>query len=213
MPVQCGTCAGRGQVVTSSGFFSVQRPCPTCSGAGQTVANPCKGCGGDGLMVGKRDVELTIPPGIFDGVTLRVPGEGDPAPHGGVPGDLNVRIRIEDHEVFLRSPEDPADLFLQVPVPITTALLGGQVEIPSLTGTLTLDVEAGTEPGDTIYNTAKTELMLQYSTAPAGSTFSYYFRENGRGGWERICHERKKLNVTMTSSKTVVVAVAWEEVV
>lgn len=149
-PVSCGTCGGRGQVVTSSGFFSVQRPCPSCGGDGQTVANPCKGCGGDGLMVGKRDVELTIPPGIFDGVTLRVPGEGEPAPRGGVPGDLNVRIRIEEHELFLRSPENPADLFLQVPVPLTTALLGGQVEIPSLTGTLTLDVEAGTEPGDTI---------------------------------------------------------------
>lgn len=149
-PVSCGTCGGRGQVITSSGFFSVQRPCPACGGDGQVVANPCKGCGGDGLMVGKRDVELTIPPGIFDGVTLRVPGEGEPAPRGGVPGDLNVRIRVEDHDVFLRSPEDPADLFLQAPVPITTALLGGQVEIPSLEGTVTLDVGAGTEPGDTI---------------------------------------------------------------
>ncbi|MDA1194259.1 MAG: molecular chaperone DnaJ [Planctomycetota bacterium] len=149
-PVACGTCGGHGQVVTASGFFSVQRPCPRCAGQGQVVSDPCKSCGGDGRTIGKREVELEIPQGIVDGVTLRVPGEGEPAPRGGIPGDLHVRIRVEAHPVFLRSPEDPADLYIQVPVPMSTALLGGQVEIPSLDGTVTLDVAAGTEPGDTI---------------------------------------------------------------
>ncbi len=149
-PVTCGTCGGHGQVLTSSGFFSVQRPCPKCGGAGESVANPCSRCGGDGLAVGTRDIELTIPEGIYDGVTMRVPGEGEPAPRGGVPGDLNVRIRVQEHAVFVRSPEDPADIYLQVPLPITTALMGGQLEIPSLEGSVTLDVDAGTEPGDTI---------------------------------------------------------------
>ena len=100
--------------------------------------------------MGRRDIELSIPAGVHDGIVLRAPGEGEPAPRGGVPGDLNVRVRVGEHDVFLRSPEDPADLFMQVPVPISAALLGGQIEIPSLEGTVTLDVAAGTAPGDTL---------------------------------------------------------------
>jgi len=128
-PVRCGACGGQGFVVSSEGFFSMRRGCPRCRGEGSTVENPCRSCQGEGLVMGRREIELTIPPGVFDGVTMRVPGEGEPAPRGGVPGDLNVRVRVEEHPVFLRSPDDPADLFIQVPVPISTALLGGEVEI------------------------------------------------------------------------------------
>jgi molecular chaperone DnaJ len=149
-PVRCDDCRGQGSVITNEGFFSVRRACPRCEGEGSLVQNPCRGCRGEGLVNGRREVEVDIPAGVYDGVTIRVPGEGEPAPRGGVPGDLNVRIRVEEHAVFQRSPNDPADLFLPVPVPITTALLGGSVEIPSLEGTMTLDVPAGTEPGDTL---------------------------------------------------------------
>ena len=149
-PMTCAACGGHGVVTTSQGFFSMRRHCPRCGGEGQTVPDPCRSCRGEGLVQGRRDIELTIPPGVFDGVVMRVGGEGEPAPRGGVPGDLNVRVRVEEHPLFVRSPEDPADLYLEVPVPISTALLGGQVEIPSLDGAYTLDVEAGTEPGDTI---------------------------------------------------------------
>ncbi|MDJ0521524.1 MAG: molecular chaperone DnaJ [Planctomycetota bacterium] len=149
-PVSCGACGGQGYIISSEGFFSMRRACPRCRGEGEVIQNACRGCGGEGLVMGRRDIELSIPAGVHDGIVLRAPGEGEPAPRGGVPGDLNVRVRVEDHDVFLRSPEDPADLFLQVPVPIATALLGGEVEIPSLEGSITLDVAAGTSPGDTL---------------------------------------------------------------
>jgi molecular chaperone DnaJ len=149
-PVACGACGGQGYIVSSEGFFSMRRSCPSCGGEGTVIDTPCRACRGEGLVMGRREIDLTIPAGVFDGVVLRVPGEGEPAPRGGVPGDLNVRVRVQEHPIFLRSPDDPADLFLQVPVPVSTALLGGEVEIPSLEGTLMLDVEAGTEPGQTI---------------------------------------------------------------
>lgn len=149
-PVRCHDCGGRGFVVSNEGFFSVRRGCPGCDGEGARIENPCRGCRGEGLVTGRREVSVSIPAGVFDGVTIRVPGEGEPAPRGGVPGDLNVRVSVDEHRLFHRSPNDPADLLVQVPVPITTALLGGEVEIPSLEGTMMLDVPAGTQPGDTI---------------------------------------------------------------
>ncbi len=149
-PLSCSACGGQGFIVSSEGFFAMRRACPRCRGEGTTIENPCRGCRGEGLVMGRREIDLKIPAGVYDGITLRVPGEGEPAPNGGAPGDLNVRVRVQEHDVFIRSPEDPADLFLQVPVPMATAVLGGEVEIPSLEGSLTLDVEAGTAPGDTI---------------------------------------------------------------
>jgi len=149
-PVRCHDCDGRGFVVSNEGFFSVRRGCPGCEGEGARIENPCRDCRGEGLVTGRREVSVSIPAGVFEGVTIRVPGEGEPAPRGGVPGDLNVRINVDEHRLFLRSPNDPADLYVSVPVPITTALLGGEIEIPSLEGTMMLDIPAGTEPGDTI---------------------------------------------------------------
>jgi molecular chaperone DnaJ len=149
-PVACGSCGGHGFVVSSEGFFSMRRTCPRCGGEGSVLQDPCRSCRGEGLVTGRRELELDIPAGVFDGVTMRVPGEGEPAPRGGVPGDLNVRIRVGEHPLFHRSAEDPADLLLQVPVPIATAILGGSVEVPALDGALTIDLEPGTEPGQTV---------------------------------------------------------------
>lgn len=149
-PIGCVACAGQGFVVSNEGFFSMRRACPRCGGEGTIVQNACDTCRGQGVTTGRREIELPIPAGVFDGVTLRVPGEGEPAPRGGVPGDLHVRVRVEEHPIFVRSPEDPADLFVQVPVPITTALLGGAIEIPALEGSIQLDVPAATEPGQTL---------------------------------------------------------------
>lgn len=149
-PVTCGACGGHGAITTSQGFFSMRRVCPRCQGEGQTLDRPCRSCGGSGLVMGRREIELHIPAGVLDGLVLRVPGEGEPAPHGGPPGDLNVRVRVREHPIFVRSPEDPADVFLEVAVPISTALLGGEVAVPSLEGSVTLDVAAGTAPGDTL---------------------------------------------------------------
>ncbi len=149
-PVACGACGGHGYIVSSEGFFSMRRACPRCDGEGAVVEDPCRACRGEGLVMGRREIELTIPPGVFDGITMRVPGEGEPAPRGGVPGDLSVRVHVKDHDLFLRSPDDPADIFLRAPVPISTAVLGGEIEIPSLEGKMTLDIDAGTQPGDTL---------------------------------------------------------------
>jgi molecular chaperone DnaJ len=87
---------------------------------------------------------------VDDGVILRVAGEGEDAPRGGPPGDLQCLIRVEEHPLFRRSGDDPADLFVEVPVPISIALLGGEVEIPSLDGVETIRLDAGTAPGATV---------------------------------------------------------------
>ncbi len=149
-PVSCGTCAGHGAVQTNQGFFSVRRACPRCNGQGQVIARPCSSCRGEGLAPGRRELELNIPAGVHDGVVLRVSGEGEPAPGGGEPGDLNVRLRVEAHPLFQRVLEDPADLLIEVPVPISTALLGGVIRVPGLDDVLDVDVESGSEPGAVI---------------------------------------------------------------
>jgi molecular chaperone DnaJ len=149
-PEPCATCAGYGFVQSNQGFFSMRRACPRCSGAGAVIAKPCSACRGEGLVAGRRELELSIPPGVPDGVVLRVTGEGEPAPPDGIPGDLNVRLRIEPHPIFKRALEDPADLVVEVPVPITKAVLGGEIEVPGLEATHRVDVEAGAEPGSVI---------------------------------------------------------------
>ncbi len=149
-PLTCTTCNGNGIVMSSQGFFSVRRTCPRCRGEGSVVQDPCAKCDGEGAVMGRRDLTVKIPAGVHDGVILRVPREGEPAPRGGVPGDLNVHVRVEEHPIFVRSPEDPSDLYLRVPIPIATALLGGSVEIPSLEGSMEIDVDPGTAPGATL---------------------------------------------------------------
>lgn len=150
-PVSCGTCRGQGRVAVNQGFFSISRPCPRCGGEGLSVEHPCGTCGGAGLSPGRREIALKIPAGVPDGVILRISGEGEPGPRGGPPGDLNCVIRVEAHPLFQRMEEDPADLLVEVPVPLATAVLGGRLEIPSLSGaTTSLTLEAGTEPGQVL---------------------------------------------------------------
>ena len=150
-PVRCRTCAGHGVVMSRQGFFSMQTTCPSCHGAGTSIQNPCRRCEGEGLVPGSRTLTLRVPSGVQDGMTLVMRGEGEPAPRGrGQPGDLRVRVRVEPHPLFERVMEDPADLLMDVPVPVSVALLGGKVQIPTLDGTLDLDLDAGTEPGQLV---------------------------------------------------------------
>jgi molecular chaperone DnaJ len=111
------------------------------------IEAPCKDCDGEGVKPIRREVSVKIPAGIEDGIVLRIPGAGDPAPRGGEPGHLECIVRVEPHEVFRRSEDDPADLVVDVPVPLSTAVLGGEVEVPSLEGVSTIRVEASSEPG------------------------------------------------------------------
>jgi molecular chaperone DnaJ len=135
----------------NQGFFAISRTCPRCGGEGVTVEHPCGTCGGAGLAPQKREISLRVPAGVPDGVILRVAGEGEHGPRGGPAGDLNCLIRVEDHALFHRSEDDPSDLLLEVPIPLSTAVLGGKVEVPNLAGgSVSVSIEPGTEPGQVL---------------------------------------------------------------
>ena len=146
-PVTCRTCGGRGAVMASQGFFSVQTRCPQCGGEGVTISSPCPDCGGEGLKPAKREVTIRVPAGMESGRVLEVRGEGEPGPRGGPRGDLHVEVHVGEHPLFRR---DGPDLYVDVPVPITTTVLGGEVEVPTLSGANAVKVPAGTAPGQLI---------------------------------------------------------------
>ncbi|MFV1958871.1 MAG: molecular chaperone DnaJ [Planctomycetota bacterium] len=148
--VRCGRCQGTGYEVSTQGYFAVRRPCPQCRGEGLVVEDPCPDCRSTGRVPAKREVTVHIPGGIEDGMVISVRGEGAAGPRGGPPGDLHCVVRVREHPFFERSPRDPADLFVHVPVPVSTALLGGKIDVPTLDGEETLSLGAGTEPGATL---------------------------------------------------------------
>ena len=144
-PVTCPTCQGHGKVRAQQGFFTIERTCPTCGGQGQTVKDPCRGCRGTGKMEKERNLSVSVPKGVEDGQRIRLAGEGEAGTRGGPAGDLYIFLNIEPHDLFER--EGP-DLLCEVPVPMTTAALGGTVEIPSLDGTKgRITIPAGTQTG------------------------------------------------------------------
>ncbi|MHC5011581.1 MAG: molecular chaperone DnaJ [Planctomycetota bacterium] len=149
-PVSCTRCRGTGYETANQGFFSIRRPCSRCRGEGEVIAAPCGDCRGTGLAVARREVPVRIPAGMEDGVVLRVRGEGEAGARGGPRGDLHCVVQVQEHDFFVRSPREPADVFVEVPVPISTALLGGEIEVPTLEGVEKLDLDAGTEPGATV---------------------------------------------------------------
>ncbi|XHR29168.1 MAG: molecular chaperone DnaJ [Chthoniobacteraceae bacterium] len=140
----CPTCRGRGQVISSRGFFQVAQTCPRCRGAGQIISNPCKACGGEGRTQNRSRIKIKIPAGIEDGSRLRSSRNGEAGLRGGPPGDLYVVIHVKEHEVFEREEEN---LFCEVPVRFTTATLGGEVNVPTLEGKAALKIPAGTQSG------------------------------------------------------------------
>ena len=143
-PVKCTTCGGVGQVRMQQGFFSIQQTCPACKGAGTTIADPCNDCHGRGRVRKTRTLSVKVPPGVDDGDRIRLSGEGEAGRNGGPPGDLYVEIRIKPHKLFER---DGANLSCEVPVSFATATLGGEVELPTLDGHVSLKVPAGTQSG------------------------------------------------------------------
>ncbi|MCA9317592.1 MAG: J domain-containing protein [Planctomycetes bacterium] len=149
-PERCTTCDGQGAILRNTGFFAMREVCPHCGGEGRRVTKPCTTCRGEGKVPGRRDIEVRIPQGIYDGATLRIPGEGEPGVRGAPPGDLHVRLHVGPHPLFRRSSDDPADLLVDVPVPVSTAWLGGPVEVPTLDGTVQVDLDPATPPGATV---------------------------------------------------------------
>ncbi len=144
-PSTCRTCGGMGKVRASQGFFTIERTCPTCQGRGETIDTPCPSCSGAGRVIRERTLSVTIPIGVEDGTRIRLAGEGEAGLRGGPPGDLYIFLSIKPHEFFQR---DGADLFCRVPIAMTTATLGGQIEVPTIDGGRTrVKIPEGTESG------------------------------------------------------------------
>ncbi len=142
--VTCSVCGGRGQVIAARGFFQVAQTCPNCRGAGTVIEKPCRSCGGEGRNERTSQVKLRIPAGVDDGARLRSSGGGEAGVRGGNRGDLYVVIHIAAHKMFQR---DGHDLHCEVPLPFATAALGGQVQVPTLTGPIDLKIPPGTQSG------------------------------------------------------------------
>lgn len=142
--VTCRDCNGRGQVISSRGFFQVSQTCPRCRGTGQVIERPCRKCGGEGRTEAPSRIKLKIPAGIEDGSRLRSMGNGEAGIRGGQHGDLYVVIHVKEHEVFEREGEH---LFCEVPIPFTTAALGGELKVPTLEGQAQLKIPLGTQSG------------------------------------------------------------------
>jgi molecular chaperone DnaJ len=140
----CRRCGGRGILVSSNGFFQVRQTCPACAGAGETITKPCRECRGEGRVRSRRSLSLKIPPGVETGSRLRLAGKGEPGPRGGAAGDLYVVLHVHPHAFFQRRDED---IFVEMPVPFHVAALGGDVDVPTLHGYVTLRVPPGTESG------------------------------------------------------------------
>ena len=141
----CGTCDGAGRVRQQQGFFTIERTCPTCHGEGTVIKNPCKKCGGAGRTQTSKTLKVKIPPGVETGRRIRLSGEGEAGIRGGPRGDLYVMINVKPHKLFQR---DAANLYCRVPITVTRAALGGDVEVPTIDGTrATVKIPEGTQTG------------------------------------------------------------------
>ncbi|MGA1208733.1 MAG: molecular chaperone DnaJ [Gemmobacter sp.] len=144
-PVTCPTCSGMGKVRAQQGFFTIERTCPTCAGSGRIVKNPCRACGGAGRVEKERALSVNIPAGVETGTRIRLAGEGEAGLRGGPSGDLYIFMEVREHGIFQR---DGTTLFCRVPVSMTTAALGGEVEVPTIDGGRSrVKVPAGSQSG------------------------------------------------------------------
>ncbi len=143
-PTVCPTCRGVGQVTRSSGFFSMSSPCPQCHGAGKIIENPCKTCRGTGKIRVKKSMQIKVPPGVETGSRLRLRGEGEEGTFGGPRGDLYVFIYIEPHDIFER---DGNDIICRISIPMSMAVLGGQIDVPTLKGKERMKIPENTPHG------------------------------------------------------------------
>lgn len=141
---RCSACGGRGQVSTSNGFFNMVRTCPKCSGEGAVIKTPCPSCNGSGRVKTKRNIKVKIPAGVDSGSRLRMHGEGEAGSKGGDRGDLYLAIYVENHPIFERH---DSDLYCEVPISYAIAALGGEVEVPTLSGKIMMKIPAGTQSG------------------------------------------------------------------
>ena len=144
-PTGCPTCQGRGRVRAQSGFFTVERTCPHCQGTGQVIKEPCRVCSGAGRVQREKTLNVTIPAGVEDGTRIRLSGEGEAGLRGAPPGDLYIFLTLKPHRLFQR---DGANVYCKVPIAMTTATLGGSIEVPTVDGSRArINIPAGTQTG------------------------------------------------------------------
>jgi molecular chaperone DnaJ len=144
-PITCPRCHGRGRLRVQQGFFTIEQTCAGCQGAGRVIDNPCRTCGGQGRIRREKTLSVNIPAGVEDGIRIRLAGEGEVGIRGASPGDLFIFISVTPHRIFQR---DGANIHCRVPLPITTAALGGTIEVPTVDGSRTrVTVPAGTQSG------------------------------------------------------------------
>lgn len=142
---QCPACNGQGRMRMQQGFFTIERTCPTCNGAGKIIRDPCKKCSGQGRMKKEKALKVKIPQGIENGRRIRLAGEGEAGFRGGPAGDLYVLLAVKPHKLFRR---DNANIHCRVPIPMTTAALGGEIEVPTISGSRTkVKIPEGTQTG------------------------------------------------------------------
>jgi molecular chaperone DnaJ len=150
-PQTCSVCGGKGQVVHAQGFFMLQTTCPNCRGQGSVIAEHCRECRGRGVVQKTSTLTVNVPAGVDDGQTLRLAGKGEASPAGGPPGHLYAVLHVAPDERFLREGET---VITETPISYLKAILGGEVEVPTLDenceGKATVDVKPGTQPEDVI---------------------------------------------------------------
>ena len=178
---KCSTCAGMGQVRMQQGFFSVQQTCPTCRGAGEQISDPCTKCRGAGRVQEQKTLSVKIPAGVDTGDRIRLSGEGEAGEKGAPSGDLYVMVQVKKHSIFER---DDDDLLCTMPIDIITASLGGELEVPTLTGKVNLKIPAGTQ-ADKVFR------MRNMGIKPV--------RKNSTG--DLLCRVRVEVPINLTSEQ------------
>jgi molecular chaperone DnaJ len=143
-PVSCTTCGGIGQVRMQQGFFSVQQTCPQCRGTGKTIKDPCSDCGGQGRVQKDKKLSVKIPAGVDTGDRIRLAGEGEAGAQGDPAGDLYVQVAVREHAVFQR---DGKNLYCSAPISFVELALGGEIEVPTLSGRVKLKIPPETQTG------------------------------------------------------------------
>lgn len=158
-PVKCSTCGGAGRVRSQQGFFTVERTCPSCHGQGQVIKDPCRKCSGTGRVNKEKTLNVNIPAGVETGTRIRLAGEGEAGLRGAPAGDLYIFLNVRTHRIFQR---DGANIHVRVPVPMTTAALGGSIEVPTVDGSRArITIPAGTQSGQQFRLRAKGMSMLR----------------------------------------------------
>lgn len=199
----CPTCKGTGRVVRTQrgifGMMQVQEACPTCHGEGKIIKNKCTHCGGEGVVRDEEIITIKIPAGVSGGMQIPVQGKGNAAPRGGVPGDLLVLVEEEEHKDLVR---DGNDLIYNLLLDMPTAVLGGQVQIPTLTGDVKITITPGTQPGKVLRMRGKglpiiDQYARQYGTGDLLINVGVYIPE-------KLNKDEKKLIEQLQNSPNIV---------